>query len=68
VERRCDGEEDRCWLELAARAKEGTRELGGRGRGAVRAGGAWGFTSGGGVTAGGNGGIMTLTPLKVGEG
>jgi uncharacterized protein involved in type VI secretion and phage assembly len=64
VERHCDGEEDRRWLELAARAQEGTRELeSGWGRGVARSG-----ENQGGVTASGNGGIMALTPLKAGAG
>jgi hypothetical protein len=42
AERRCDGEEDRWWLELATRVREGVRELksegesGGEGRGCSR--------------------------------
>jgi hypothetical protein len=32
-ERRCDSKEDWQWLELTAKAKEGTRERGGEGRG-----------------------------------
>jgi hypothetical protein len=31
AERQCDDEEDRQWLELTTRAKEGTRELGSEG-------------------------------------
>jgi hypothetical protein len=72
TERRCDGEEDRQWLELVAREKEGARELGSKGE---RGGEGWvlgglyrGWGHRGGVTAGGNGGVMALTPLKVGAG
>jgi hypothetical protein len=31
TEKRCDDEEDRRWLELTTRAKEGMRELGSEG-------------------------------------
>jgi hypothetical protein len=73
VERRCDDEEDRRWLELATRAKKGPRELGSEGE---RGGEGWGcsgvYIGGrghrGGVTAGGNGVVMALTRLKMGLG
>jgi hypothetical protein len=61
VDRWCNDEEDQWWLEVAARAKECARairsegERGGEGRGCS-------------VTAGGNGSVIALTPLKAGAG
>jgi hypothetical protein len=55
VERRCDGEEDQWWLELAVRVKEGARELGSEGERDGEGRGCSGIYIGGRGTGRGNG-------------